>query len=121
MHQSVRRVDRRDHLGVKPGGVSTIDISCAVRERLETSFRNSIVTAAAWSGRPEPAGREPGLVLARKSPTFSPSTVPPHGEVVDRPLRREAEREPDVAELQVEVDDHRDRPPCASTTARFTT
>ena len=27
-------------------------------------------------------------------------------EVVDRPLGREAEREPDVAELQVEVDEH---------------
>ena len=66
------------------------------------------MTTLAWSGRVGAIStRAPDVCVMRKPSSFSASSEPPaFDEVVDRPVRREPEREAEVAELQVEVDEH---------------
>ena len=103
-------VDRRDHLGRESRRrVDDDEVVPRARRISKTSRRNGdpdrgrLVGPQRREQRARPGrmlGEEPvDLVAVERSAR--------DGEVVDRLVGCEAEREPDVAELQVEVDDHR--------------
>ena len=102
------RVDRRDDLGGEAGRcVDDHVVDGRARPRARRAAV-SVVIALAWSGRRgASSARTPGGVLDEERLELVPvERAARERQVVDRLLGREPESERDVAELEVEVDDH---------------
>ncbi len=82
--------------------------SYSLRSTLITSVMNSVLTAPVWSGRIGAASTlQPAVVGDQERVDLvGVERATGGGEVVDRPLRPQPKRQRDVAELQVEIDQH---------------